>query len=86
MLPGKSDLRVVQYASRYLYKRYLRNGIRVFEYKETILHAKTAVIDVVWSTVGSSNLDRRSFTKNREINAIVLGDEFGGKDGEGVSW
>ncbi len=79
ILPGKSDLRVVQHASRYLYKRYLRKGIRVFEYQENILHAKTAVIDGLWSTVGSSNLDRRSFKKNREINAIVLGNEFGKK-------
>ena len=79
ILPGKSDLRVVQYASRYLYKRYLKNNIRVFEYQENILHAKTAVIDGIWSTVGSSNLDRRSFKKNREINAIVLDDIFGEK-------
>ncbi len=79
ILPGKSDLPVVQYASRYLYKRYLKNNIRVFEYRENVLHAKTAVIDGVWSTIGSSNIDRRSFKKNREINAIVLDEEFGQK-------
>jgi cardiolipin synthase len=41
-----------------------------------VLHAKTAVIDGVWSTVGSSNLDRRSFLHNDEVNAIVLGRRF----------
>jgi len=77
ILPGKNDLPVVQYASSYLYKRYLKHNINVFEYQENVLHAKTAVIDGIWSTVGSANLDRRSFKKNREINAIVLGKEFG---------
>lgn len=77
LLPEKSDLAMVQNASRYLYKRYLKNGIRVFEYTKSVLHAKTAVIDGIWSTVGSSNIDRRSFTHNLEINAIVLDQKFG---------
>jgi cardiolipin synthase len=42
-----------------------------------LLHAKTAVIDGVWSTVGSTNLDWRSFVHNQELNAVVLGSEFG---------
>ncbi len=77
ILPGKSDIPVVKYASRYLYKRYLRHGIKIFEYQESILHAKTAVIDGLWATVGSSNLDRRSFRRNLEINAVVLDQRFG---------
>ena len=77
LLPGKSDLAFVQHASRYLYKRYLRHGIRVYEYRRSILHAKTAVIDGIWSTVGSSNIDRRSFSRNLEINAILLDQPFG---------
>lgn len=79
LLPGKSDLEFVRKAGRYLYKRYLKNGIRVFEYGPSVLHAKTAVIDGVWSTIGSSNIDRLSFTRNLEINAIVLDQEFGGE-------
>jgi cardiolipin synthase len=43
------------------------------------LHAKTAVIDGVWSTVGSANLDWRSFLHNEEVNAVILGDEFAEK-------
>jgi cardiolipin synthase len=77
ILPGVSDVPVVKHASRYLYKRYLKHGIRVYEYQRNILHAKTAVIDGIWSTVGSSNLDRRSFRKNLEINVVVLDQEFG---------
>lgn len=77
LLPEKSDLPFVQHASRYLYKRYLKNGIRVFEYSKSILHAKTAIIDGIWSTIGSSNIDRISFTRNLEINAIIMDQEFG---------
>ncbi len=77
LLPGKTDLAMVQHASRYLYKRYLKHGIRVYEYARSVLHAKTAVIDGIWSTVGSSNIDRRSFSRNLEINAIILDQPFG---------
>jgi cardiolipin synthase len=77
LLPGESDIAIVKYASMYLYKRYLKNNIRIFEYQQSILHAKTAVIDGVWSTVGSSNLDRRSFRKNLEMNVVVLDQRFG---------
>jgi len=45
--------------------------------RDVLLHAKTAVIDDVWATVGSSNMDWRSFAINHEINAVVLGPEFG---------
>lgn len=77
LLPGKTDIHVVKHASRYLYKKYLKSGIRVFEYLPSVLHAKTAVIDGIWSTVGSSNIDRRSFRKNLELNAVVLDQNFG---------
>lgn len=77
LLPGKSDIAFVKLASMYLYKRYMKHNIRIFEYQRSVLHAKTAVIDGVWSTVGSSNLDRRSFRKNLEMNVAVLDQEFG---------
>lgn len=79
LLPGVSDIPFVKYASRYLYKRYMKKGIRIYEYSESVLHAKTAVIDGIWSTVGSSNLDRRSFRKNLEMNAVILDQNFGEK-------
>lgn len=79
LLPEKSDVPIVKYASRYLYKKYLKHRIRVFEYTKSVLHAKTAVVDGIWSTVGSSNLDRISFRRNLEVNAIILDQEFGEK-------
>jgi len=72
LLPGKTDVPFVKFGSRYLYKKYLKQGIRVFEYGKSVLHAKTAVIDGCWATVGSSNLDALSFRRNLEINAVIL--------------
>jgi cardiolipin synthase len=77
MMPEKSDVRIAQYASRYLYKRYMKCGMRLYEYRPTMLHAKTAVIDGVWSTVGSSNLDRFTLVRNLEINAVITDRGFG---------
>ena len=48
----------------------------IFERRDALLHAKTAVIDGVWSTVGSANMDWRSFLHNDEINAVILGESF----------
>ncbi len=79
LLPGESDVPFVKYASMYLYKKYMKHGIRIYEYSGSILHAKTAVIDGIWSTIGSSNIDRRSFMKNLEMNAVILDQGFGGK-------
>ena len=72
LLPGKTDVPFVKYGSRYLYNKYLKQGIRVFEYDKSVLHAKTAVIDGCWATVGSSNLDALSFRRNLEINGVIL--------------
>ncbi len=76
ILPGVSDIGIVLHASRARYGRLLRAGVRFYETLNTMLHAKTAVIDGIWSTVGSSNLDYRSFLHNDEVNAIVLGPRF----------
>jgi cardiolipin synthase A/B len=51
--------------------------VRIYERKNVLLHAKTGVIDGVWSTVGSTNLDWRSFLHNDELDAVVLGVQFG---------
>ncbi|HEX7639206.1 MAG TPA: phospholipase D-like domain-containing protein, partial [Burkholderiaceae bacterium] len=72
MLPGISDFWMPLQAGRSHYGRLLRAGARVHELHETLLHAKTCVIDGQWTTVGSSNLDWRSFLHNAEANAIVL--------------
>ena len=76
LLPGFSDSALVFYASRHYYSRLLKAGVQLFERRGGMLHAKTAVIDDVWSTVGSSNLDNESFLTNDEANAVILGRDF----------
>jgi len=51
-------------------------GVKLYERQGVLLHSKTALIDGVWSCVGSTNLDWRSFVDNDEINAVILGREF----------
>jgi cardiolipin synthase len=73
---GHSDSGLVFHAGRAHYTELLEGGVKLYERSGALLHAKTAVIDGVWSTVGSSNLDWRSFLDNDEIDAVVLGQEF----------
>ncbi len=77
VLPGKSDSTLVLHAGRAYYAELLDAGVRIYEMEHALMHAKTAVIDGVFSTVGSSNLDWRSLVHNHELNVIVLGDDFG---------
>jgi cardiolipin synthase A/B len=77
LLPGKSDSALVTYASHSFYDELLSAGVKIYERQDALLHAKTAVIDGVWSTIGSTNLDWRSFVTNQEINAVVLSPGFG---------
>ena len=77
LLPEKTDSNLVFYASRSYYHELLSAGVQIYEHQVALLHAKTAVIDGVWSTVGSTNLDWRSFVSNQEINAVMLGQDFG---------
>lgn len=77
LLPGVSDSWPALAAGRSFYGRLLHAGVRIHECHDAILHAKTAVIDGVWSTVGSSNMDWRSFLHNAEINAIGVDRKLG---------
>jgi len=77
LLPEKIDSAMVYYASRSYYDELLSAGVKIYERQDALLHAKTALIDGVWSTVGSTNLDWRSFLNNQEINAVMLGQDFG---------
>ena len=73
VLPGSSDIGWAFYAGRSYYSKLLRAGIKIYERQKAMLHAKTAVIDGVWSTVGSTNMDLWSFMRNDEVNAVFLG-------------
>ena len=76
ILPSHSDSDVVFHAGRSHYAMLLQAGVKIYERQGALLHSKTALIDGVWSCVGSSNLDWRSFLDNDEVNAVVLGHEF----------
>ncbi|HEX3139727.1 MAG TPA: phospholipase D-like domain-containing protein, partial [Rhizobacter sp.] len=65
------------HAGHNYYDQLLRGGVKIYERRSVILHSKTALIDGVWATVGSTNLDWRSFLHNDELNAVVLGADFG---------
>jgi cardiolipin synthase len=77
VLPSYTDFWAVFHAGRSHYSELLAAGVKIYERQDALLHAKTAVIDGVWSTVGSSNMDWRSFLHNYELNAVVLGWSFG---------
>jgi cardiolipin synthase A/B len=68
IVPGKwTDVPIVRQASRWHYELLLNRDIRIFEYQETMMHAKTMVVDGIWTTIGSSNFDERSFRLNDEV-------------------
>lgn len=72
IVPGElSDVPIARQASRLHYEFLLRRGLRIFEYQPTMMHAKTMVVDGIWTTIGSSNFDDRSFRLNDEVNVNV---------------
>jgi len=76
VLPSHTDSWAVFHAGRGHYSNLLRAGIKIYERRGAVMHSKTAVIDGVWSTIGSTNLDWRSFLHNDELNAAILGRDF----------
>lgn len=79
ILPSQSDSETVFHAGRSHYASLLKKGVKIYERRGALLHSKTAVIDGVWATVGSTNLDWRSFLDNDEVNAVVIGRDFSAK-------
>ena len=73
LLPGDSDSPRALAVGRSHYSDLLEAGVKIYETQNLVLHSKTAVIDGVWSVVGSSNFDRRSVLFNDEVDAVVLG-------------
>jgi cardiolipin synthase len=71
LVPGVIDHNLVRQASRGKFGKMLKAGVEIYEYRGALLHAKTMVIDSVWSTVGSTNLDNRSFALNDELNLVA---------------
>jgi cardiolipin synthase len=77
LLPGRSDSPIVLRASQRSYASYLRSGIRLFEWPGAMMHSKAAVVDGLWSTIGSYNIDPLSLLVNRELNLVLLGGSTG---------
>ena len=76
LMQGKVDYRLAALAARVLYDELLADGVRIFEYTPAFLHAKVAVVDGDWATVGSSNIDPLSLLLNLEANAVVRDADF----------
>lgn len=76
ILPGTTDSSLTMNAGRYYYSELLKSGVRLYRRRDVLLHSKTAVIDNVWSTVGSTNMEFWSFSINDEVNAVILSKEF----------
>lgn len=73
VVPGKhSDHALTRSSGRGAYGDLLKAGAEIYEYEISMIHAKTMVIDEVWSVVGSANLDNRSFGINDEVNLAIL--------------
>ena len=76
ILPGTTDRSLALYAGQYHYAHLLKAGVKLYKRRNVLLHAKTLVIDGVWSTVGSTNMEWWSFSSNDEVNAVILSREF----------
>src|SRR6266566_8664615 len=79
LLQGRVEYVLLHYASHALYGRLLEAGIEIYEYHKSFMHAKVAVIDGRWATVGSSNIDPFSLMLAREANVVVDDRRFAGR-------
>jgi len=82
LLQGKIDYRIAGMAARVLYDELLARGVQIFEYTPAYLHAKMAVIDGDWATLGSSNIDPLSLLLNLEANVVVQDEPFAARVAE----
>ena len=73
----KTDIKSTYYAGRARYEELLKAGVRVYEYQPTMMHAKSMVVDGLWSTIGSMNFDNRSIALNNESNLVALDPKVG---------
>jgi cardiolipin synthase len=68
----QTDIKTTTWAARARYEELLKGGVRIYEYLPVMVHAKTFVIDGLWSTIGTLNFDNRSLALNVESNLVVL--------------
>jgi cardiolipin synthase A/B len=77
IVPGRhTDQRWVRLASRRMWGQLLESGIRIFEYRKSMIHAKVLVVDGMWAVLGTTNIDNRSFEHNDEVNVAMRDPEL----------
>lgn len=74
-----TDVKTTWFAGRFRYPELLRAGVRIYEFQPAMMHAKTIVVDGLWSSVGSMNFDNRSLAFNDESNLLVLDPVMGAR-------
>ncbi|HEX6626738.1 MAG TPA: phospholipase D-like domain-containing protein [Gemmatimonadaceae bacterium] len=74
---SKTDVKTTWYAGRTYYEKLLEGGVKIYEYQPTMMHAKTMVVDGMWSAIGSMNFDNRSLSFNNESTLLVLDRKVG---------
>ena len=72
IIPEKPDIKTAYFASQTYLKELLQSGVEIYYYTKGMMHSKTMVIDASLSTVGSTNMDQRSFSLNAEVNAFII--------------
>lgn len=77
IVPGHSDVRLIEWAALYVLRRLVKRGVKVLRWRGVMMHAKTAVVDQTWSTIGSYNFDAQSRFNNLEVTVEILDDEVG---------
>jgi cardiolipin synthase A/B len=71
MVPGRSDVRLIEWAGLYVLRRLARRGVKIFQWRGIMMHAKTATVDAHWSTIGSYNFDAQSRFNNLEVTLEI---------------
>jgi cardiolipin synthase len=79
IVPGRSDVRIIEWASLYALKNLARRGIKIWRWRGVMMHAKTATVDAMWSTIGSYNFDSQSRFNNLEVTVEILDPDIGGE-------
>jgi cardiolipin synthase len=77
IVPGNSDVALIEWASLYVLRRLARRGVKILRWRGPMMHAKTAVVDGTWSTIGSYNFDAQSRFNNLELCLEILDPEVG---------
>jgi cardiolipin synthase len=79
VVPGRSDVKLIEWASLYALRHLARHGVKIWRWRGVMMHAKTAVVDAVWSTIGSYNFDSQSRFNNLEVSVEILDPAVGEK-------